>query len=124
MFPLHRLRLCFSHRMLCGPQITMGHLRTLSVDMTHAARGEPGVELYEDIVLLWSPPVGSDDSRPMVTGLPEPSVLGCLLKNTPPFIDGCVFSLVDRNDHLSWIDALTCCGIDVLELRCVFVMRQ
>jgi hypothetical protein len=60
----------------------------------------------------------------MVNGLPEPLVLGCLLKNTPQFIDGCVFSLVDLNDHLSWIDALTCCGIDVLELRCVFLMRQ
>jgi hypothetical protein len=56
----------------------------------------------------------------MVNGLPEPSVWGCLLKNTPQFIDGCVFSLVDLNDHLSWIDALKCCGIDVLELRCVF----
>jgi hypothetical protein len=60
----------------------------------------------------------------MVNGLPEPSVWGCLLKNTPQFIDGCVFSLVDLNDHLSWIDALTCCEIDVLELRCVFLMRQ
>jgi hypothetical protein len=60
----------------------------------------------------------------MVNGLPEPSVLGCLLKNTPQFIDSCVSYLVDLNDHLSWIDALKCCGIDVLELRCVILMRQ
>jgi hypothetical protein len=43
MFPLHLLRLCFCHRMLFGPQITMGQLRTISVELTHAARGEPGV---------------------------------------------------------------------------------
>jgi hypothetical protein len=43
MFPLNLLRLCFANRMLFGPQITMVHLRTTSVELTHAERGEPGV---------------------------------------------------------------------------------
>jgi hypothetical protein len=43
MFPRNLLRLCFAHRMLFGPQTTMVHLRTISVEMTHAERGEPGV---------------------------------------------------------------------------------
>ena len=68
--------------------------------------------------------VGEDDSSPMVNGMPEPALLGFLLNNTPHFIDCCFFDLVELNDNLSWIDALTCCGIDVLELRCYFPMLQ
>jgi hypothetical protein len=65
-------------------------------------------------------PVPPSAREPHTSAAADGNVLGCLLKNTPQFIDGCVFSLVDLTDHLSWIDALTCCGIDVLELRGVF----
>ena len=60
----------------------------------------------------------------MITGMPEPPLLGFLLNKTPHVIGFCCFDLGHLHEHLAGIEALKGCGIDVLEVRRLFCVLQ
>jgi hypothetical protein len=116
MFPCNLLRLCFTNSLLLRISMTFVHVCTIRLEMAHTTWGSEHFQLSEDFVLTCPQHRGSDHSRLLIHGMPEPSLLGFLPNKTPHVVNFSCFHLVAFDADRAWLHTLDRDLVDVLKL--------
>ena len=121
MCPFTLLRMGFANGRLSGLEMTLVPVGPSGIELMQAQRCQQRFYLSADCVLRGPHDIREDHASSVITGRPEPSLLG-FLPNEPPHLSdvGC-FPLRDLNTNLAWIQVLDGQSVDGWERRRFFL---